>query len=51
VGGALFPFIVGGIGDIYGLQTGMSILFGSLAFIGSIGIWAKPLVSNKRVFD
>jgi fucose permease len=51
VGGAIFPFIVGGIGDIWGLQTGMSILFGSLAFIGSIGIWAKPLVSNKRVFD
>jgi fucose permease len=51
VGGAIFPFIVGGIGDIWGLQTGMSILFGSLAFIGSIGIWAKPLVANKRVFD
>jgi fucose permease len=46
VGGAIFPFIVGGIGDIWGLKTGMSMLFLSLAFIGSIGFWAKPLVNN-----
>lgn len=51
VGGAIFPFIVGGIGDIFGLKYGMSILFISMAFIGSIGFWAKPLVSNKRLFD
>jgi fucose permease len=49
VGGAIFPFIVGGIGDIFGLKTGMSILFISMAYIGSIGLWAKPLVSNKRI--
>ncbi len=46
VGGAIFPFLVGGIGDIWGLKTGMSMLFLSLAFIGSIGFWAKPLVNN-----
>ena len=46
VGGAIFPFIVGGIGDIWGLKTGMSMLFLSLAYIGSIGFWAKPLVNN-----
>jgi MFS transporter, FHS family, L-fucose permease len=51
VGGAIFPFIVGGIGDIFGLKTGMSILFLSLAYIMSIGFWAKPLVANKRIFD
>jgi FHS family L-fucose permease-like MFS transporter len=49
VGGAIFPFIVGGIGDIFGLKTGMSILFISMAYIGSIGLWAKPLVTNKRI--
>ena len=49
VGGAIFPFIVGGIGDIFGLKTGMSILFISMAYIGSIGLWAKPLVANKRI--
>ncbi len=51
VGGAIFPFIVGGIGDIFGLKTGMSILFLSMGYIFSIGFWAKPLISNKRIFD
>lgn len=51
VGGAIFPFIVGGIGDIFGLKTGMSILFLSMGYILSIGFWAKPLVSNKRIYD
>ena len=51
VGGAIFPFIVGGIGDMFGLKTGMSILFLSMGYILSIGFWAKPLVSNKRIFD
>jgi MFS transporter, FHS family, L-fucose permease len=51
VGGAISPFIVGGIGDIFGLKTGMSILFLSMSYIFSIGFWAKPLVSNKRIFD
>lgn len=51
VGGAIFPFIVGGIGDIFGLKTGMSILFLNMGYIFSIGFWAKPLVSNKRIFD
>ncbi len=51
VGGAIFPFIVGGIGDVWGLKTGMSVLFFSMAYIGSIGFWAKPLVNNKKIFD
>jgi fucose permease len=49
VGGAIFPFLIGGIGDIWGLKIGMLLLFLSLGFIFSIGFWAKPLVSNKRV--
>lgn len=49
VGGAIFPFVIGGIGDIWGLKTGMLLLFLSLGYIFSIGFWAKPLVSNKRV--
>lgn len=51
VGGAILPFIIGGIGDIFGLKIGMSILFVSLAYIFSIGFWAKPLINNKRIFD
>lgn len=49
VGGAIFPFVIGGIGDIWGLKTGMLLLFLSLGYIFCIGFWAKPLVSNKRV--
>jgi FHS family L-fucose permease-like MFS transporter len=49
VGGAIFPFIIGGFGDLFGLKIGMSVLFISLAFIFSMGFWAKPIVNNKRV--
>jgi len=49
VGGAIFPFIVGSIGDLLGLKIGMSILFLALLYIFSIGFWARPLVNNKHV--
>jgi len=49
VGGAILPFIVGGIGDYIGLKAGMSILFLTLLYIFSIGFWAKPLVNNKHL--
>ncbi len=49
IGGAIVPFLVGWIGDHWGLQTGMGILFISLAYIFSIGFWAKPIIQNKRI--
>jgi fucose permease len=49
VGGAIFPFVVGGIGDYMGLKAGMSVLFLTLLYIFSIGFWAKPLVNNKHL--
>ncbi len=49
VGGAILPFIIGGIGDIFGLKIGMSVLFITLLYIFSIGFWAKPLVNNKHL--
>jgi fucose permease len=49
VGGAILPFIIGGIGDYLGLQTGMCVLFLTLLYIFSIGFWAKPLVNNKHL--
>ncbi|MCH8327261.1 MAG: hypothetical protein IID15_01885 [Candidatus Marinimicrobia bacterium] len=48
-GGAVFPLIVGGLGDLFGLRTGMLFLFIPLAYILSIGIWAKPLISNEII--
>lgn len=46
-GGAIFPLIIGALGDVVGLRGGMLLLFLSLGFIFSIGIWANPLVKNQ----
>ena len=48
-GGAVIPLIVGMIGDSFGLRSGMYFLFIPLAFILSIGFWAKPLINNRRI--
>lgn len=48
-GGAVMPFIVGWIGEITSLKTGMLFLLIPLGFILSIGFWAKPLITNKTI--
>lgn len=48
-GGAIMPLIVGSLGDVFGLKSGMMFLFIPLAFILSIGFWARPLVNNKTI--
>lgn len=45
-GGAVVPLIVGGIAELIGLKLAMLFLLITLGYILSIGIWAKPLVSN-----
>lgn len=47
VGGAVVPLLIGSIGDHFSLRTGLCFLYLPLAYIFSIGIWAKPLVTNK----
>ena len=49
VGGAVAPFIVGGISDFFGLRVGMMFNYVTLAYIFGIGIWAKPLIKNKTI--
>ena len=49
VGGAIWPLFIGAIGDIWGLKTGMTLLFFSLFYIMTIGFWAKPKVNNKTI--
>jgi FHS family L-fucose permease-like MFS transporter len=51
IGGAIVPLIVGVLGEAFGLRVGMMFVFIPLAFIFSIGFWAKPLVKNKTIFD
>ena len=48
-GGAILPFIVGIIGEVTSLKTALFFLLIPLAFILSIGFWAKPLVTNKII--
>lgn len=49
IGGALLPLFVGWMGDLAGLKAGMAVLFVTMSYIGSIGIWAKPIIVNKTI--
>ncbi|PUZ19770.1 Fucose permease [Chitinophaga costaii] len=49
IGGALLPLLVGWVGDMAGLRTGMAVLFVTMTYILSIGIWAKPIITNKTI--
>jgi fucose permease len=50
IGGALVPFIVGRLGDMFGLRQGMFFLYLTLGYILSIGFWARPLIVNETIF-
>lgn len=47
IGGAIIPFIVGWLGDNFGLRQGMLFNLIALFYILSIGFWARPLIGNK----
>jgi fucose permease len=49
VGGAVVPALVGWLGDQFGLRIGMTLIFVTLGYILSIGLWAKPLIDNATV--
>lgn len=46
MGGAVVPLIIGRIGDAAGLRAGMMVLYLTFACVGSIGLWAKPIITN-----
>ena len=48
-GGAIWPLIVGFVGDMINLQWAMTLLLLPLAYILSIGFWANPLIRNKTL--
>lgn len=48
-GGALIPFIIGGLGDIIGLRFSLLFLFITVGYIFSISFWAKPLIQNETI--
>ncbi len=49
IGGAIVPLVIGWLGDMLGLRTGMLFLYVTMGFILSIGFWAKPIITNKTI--
>ena len=49
IGGALVPLVIGRLGDRFGLRQGMFVLYLTLGYILSIGLWARPLIANKTI--
>lgn len=47
IGGAVLPMVIGWLGDRFGLRAGMSVLYLTVGYILSIGIWSRPLVHNE----
>lgn len=49
VGGAVVPLFIGAIGDAVGLRAGLAFTFVPLAYVLSVGFWARPLIRNKTI--
>lgn len=47
MGGAIVPLVIGKIGDIAGLRSGMTLLYVSFGCVLSAGLWARPLIVNS----
>ena len=48
MGGAVVPLVIGRIGDAVGLRWGMLVLYVTFGCVLSVGLWARPIVSNAR---
>lgn len=48
-GGAVVPLLIGGLAEWIGLRFAMVMLFLTLGYIFSVGIWSKPLINNATV--
>ena len=51
LGGALIPLAIGWLGDHFGLRRAMFLILLQLAYIISIGFWARPLTKNETVWN
>jgi FHS family L-fucose permease-like MFS transporter len=49
IGGAIVQLIIGWLGDMLGLRTGMFFIYLTLGYLFSIGVWAKPIIVNKTI--
>jgi fucose permease len=46
MGGAVVPLVIGKLGDLAGLRTGMLLLYVTFACVLSVGIWSRPIITN-----
>lgn len=51
IGGAIVQILIGGLGNLVGLRAGMCFLYLTFGYMLAIGFWAKPLITNKTIFD
>lgn len=51
IGGALVQLLIGALGNLFGLKAGMCFIYVTMGYMLSIGFWAKPLITNKTIFD
>jgi fucose permease len=49
IGGAVLPPVIGLLGGLVGLRQGMFVLYLTLGYILSIGLWARPLIVNETI--
>lgn len=51
MGGAVVPLIIGRIGDLAGLRTGMAFLYLTFGCVLSVGFWARPIITNATILN
>jgi fucose permease len=49
MGGAVVPLIIGKLGDVMGLRMGMMFLYITFGCVFSVGLWAKPIITNATI--
>lgn len=49
IGGAVIQLFIGWLGDMFGLKTGMLFIYLTLGYLFSVGIWAKPIITNETI--
>jgi FHS family L-fucose permease-like MFS transporter len=45
------PLLIGQLGGVFGLRMGMVFLYITIGYLFSMGIWAKPIISNATITD
>ena len=49
IGGAVVQLYIGWLGDVFGLQFGMSFIYLPLIYIMIVGLKADPIISNRTI--